>query len=168
MKTKKPKITLLFDLDETVINSKHRIPPNLPCGKFDLQGYFLKNTDENIAKDTLLPLAKLMQDAIVQGYNVAILTSRTMKEADYLFLARNKIYPEFIFSRDRCKTQKHAKETNDGLYKTVWLSKMPKKLTKNHIIMFDDNKLVKSAMRKIGVFCICPIKLNAKLNNTLH
>jgi hypothetical protein len=162
MKTKNPKITLIFDLDETVINSKHRIPPNLPDGRFDLEGYFAKNTDENIAKDTLLPLAGLMRQAIENGYLVAILTSRTMKNADYEFLQNHGISPKFIFSRNIAK-KKHAAMVHDGDYKTKWLSLMPKKLTRNHCIMFDDNKLVKKAMREIGVVCICPIKLNRKL-----
>jgi hypothetical protein len=158
---KNKKITLIFDLDETTINSTHRTP-NFPDGTLDLLSYKKNHTDENVAKDTLLPLAKIMQNAIESGYNVAILTARDMKQCDYAFLARNGIYPKYIYSRDKCKTKKHY-NMKDGEYKTTWFSKMPKTLTKNQVIMFDDSKVVKKAMREIGVVCLCAHKINRKL-----
>ena len=158
---KNSKITLIFDLDETVINSAHRTP-NFPDGTLNLAAYIELHTDENVAKDTLLPLAKVMQKAILQGYKVAILTARDMKDADYKFLAENGINPKYIYSRDKCKTKKHY-FMRDGEYKAKWFSMMPKSLTKNACIMFDDAKPVKTAMRKIGVICLCAHKVNAKL-----
>lgn len=156
------KVTLIFDLDDTVINSAHRTP-NFPDGTLNLQAYRESHTPENVAKDTLLPLAKIMQKAINQGYKVAILTARDMKECDYAFLARHGIYAKHIYSRDKCKTKKHY-NMNDGEYKTTWFSKMPKSLKKNHVIMFDDSKVVKKEMRKIGVVCLCAHKINRKLD----
>ena len=158
---KNSKITLIFDLDETVINSAHRTP-NFPDGTLNLAAYIELHTDENVAKDTLLPLAKVMQDAIKAGYKVAILTARDMMAADYQFLAENGILPKHIYSRDKCKTKKHY-FMKDGEYKAKWFSMMPKSLTNNNCIMFDDAKPVKSAMRKIGVICLCAHKVNAKL-----
>lgn len=156
------KLTLIFDLDETVINSSHRTP-NFPDGTLNLAAYIEKHTPENVAKDTLLPLAKVMQKAIAQGYKVAILTARDMAQCDYDFLAKHGIKSRWIYSRDKCKTKRHYK-MSDGLYKTTWFLKMPKSLTKNHVIMFDDSKVVKNAMRKIGVVCLCAHKINRKLS----
>lgn len=158
---KNKKITLVFDLDETVINSSHRTP-NFPDGTLNLQAYRENHTAENVAKDTLLPLARTMQKAIENGYNVAILTARDMKQCDYAFLARHGIYARFIYSRDKCKTKKHY-NMRDGDYKVTWFKKFPKTLTKNHVIMFDDSKVVKKAMREIGVVCLCAHKINSKL-----
>jgi hypothetical protein len=158
---KNRKITLIFDLDETVINSAHRTP-NFPDGTLNLAAYMELHTAENVAKDTLLPLAKVMQDAIKNGYKVAILTARDMMQADYDFLAANGIKPRHIYSRDKCKTKKHYK-MRDGEYKATWFAKMPKSLTNNHCIMFDDAKPVKTAMRAIGVVCLCAHKVNKKM-----
>ena len=154
-------ITLIFDLDETVINSLHRTP-NFPDGTLNLQAYIKSHTAENVAKDTLLPLAKIMQNAIKQGYTVAILTARDMLPCDYAFLVKYNISPSHIFSRDRCNNDNHYK-MSDGAYKVEWFRKMPKVLTEQHCIMFDDSKVVKAAMRKIGVVTLCAHKANKKL-----
>lgn len=157
-------LTLIFDLDETVINSSHRTP-NFPDGTLNLQKYIENHTPENVAKDTLLPLAKVMQQAILQGYKVAILTARDMLPCDYEFLENNGIKPRHIYSRDKCKTKKHYK-MRDGEYKAFWFSKMPKTLTSKFCIMFDDAKPVKKAMRALGVVCLCAHKINHKLSQT--
>jgi len=155
------KTTLIFDLDETVINSSHRTP-TFSDGTLDLLSYKKHHTPENVAKDTLLPLANVMKKAIEAGYKVAILTARDMAECDYEFLKNHGISPKHIYSRDKCKTKKHYK-MSDGLYKVTWFYAMPKSLTKNHVVMFDDSKVVKNAMRKIGVVCLCAHKINRKL-----
>lgn len=161
--SKMKNITLIFDLDETVIDSAHRTP-NFEDGTLNLQAYIEKHTPENVAKDTLLPLARFMRQAIEQGAKVAILTARDMAQCDYDFLAHHGIKARWIYSRDKCKTKKHYK-MSDGQYKAHWFSKMPKSLTQNkHIIMFDDSKPVKAAMRKLGIICICAHKINRKLS----
>lgn len=158
---KKRNLTLIFDLDETVINSSHRTPNN-EDGTLNLQAYIALHTPENVAKDTLLPLAIVMRKAIEQGYKVAILTARDMAACDYEFLKAKGILPKHVFSRDKCKTKKHYK-MKDGEYKAKWFSLMPKTLTRNNCIMFDDAKPVKTEMRKIGVTVLCAHKINAKL-----
>lgn len=160
MKTNKG-ITLIFDLDETVINSSHRTPNN-PDGTLNLQAYMALHTPANVYKDTLLPLARTMAAAIKQGYKVAILTARDMADCDYDYLDRHGIIPRHIYSRDKCKTKAHYK-MSDGQYKQHWFAHMPKTLTQRHCIMFDDSKPVKAAMRAIGVTCLCAHKVNARL-----
>lgn len=155
------RITLIFDLDETVINSSHRTPNN-PDGTLNLDAYIAMHTPENVSKDTLLPLAMVMQKAIKAGYDVAILTARDMAFCDYQFLVNKGIAPSHIFSRDRCKSKEHY-AMRDGPYKVEWFRQMPKFLTEQHCIMFDDAKPVKQAMRAIGVTTLCAHKVNKKL-----
>ncbi len=154
-------ITLIFDLDETVIDSSHRTP-NHADGTLNLNAYIALHTPENVALDKLLPLARTMQRAIAQGYKVAILTARDMAQCDRDFLKSNGISPRHIYSRDRCKTKKHYK-MRDGEYKAHWFKLMPLSLTQRHCIMFDDSAPVKRAMRDIGVTCLCAHKVNARL-----
>ncbi len=154
------KITLIFDLDETVIDSSHRTP-NFPDGTLNLAAYIEKHTPENVAKDKLLPLASLMQSAIQQGYKVAILTARDMQRCDYEYLETFGIRPRHIYSRDRATRAHYA--LRDGPYKAHWFSLLPQSLTRNHCIMFDDARSVKTAMRAIGVTCLCAHKINARL-----
>lgn len=158
---KNHKTTIIFDLDETVINSSHRTP-NKEDGTLDLAAYRARHTQENVAKDTLLPLARTMQRFIAQGYRVAILTARDMAAFDYAFLLLNGISPKHIYSRDKCKTKKHY-NMSDGAYKVEWFRKMPKSIRNGHCIMFDDAKSVKKAMREIGVTCLCAHKVNKRL-----
>ncbi len=155
-------VTLVFDLDETVINSNHRTP-NKADGTLDLQAYFASHNEKNVNKDTLLPLAATLQRVIKEGYQVAILTARTMKWFDYAFLRRHGIDPAWIFSRDHyyC-TDKHS-ALGDGAYKVEWFRIMPNHLKTRHVIMFDDAKPVKSALRKAGIVCLCAHKVNKKL-----
>lgn len=153
-------ITLVFDLDETVINSSHRTP-NEPDGTLRLAGYIAMHTPENVAKDTLLPLAKVMQGAIKAGYGVAILTARDMHECDYEYLRKHGIHTTHIFSRDRARPEHYA--MRDGEYKVEWLRLMPPGVRSSHIIMFDDAKPVKAALRRAGVVCLCAHKINKKL-----
>jgi hypothetical protein len=154
-------ITILFDLDETVINSSHRTP-NYPDGTLNLDAYIALHTPENVFKDTLLPLARTMQACIKAGYTVGILTARDMHEADYEYLKLNDIAPALIFSRDRCKTKEHY-AMRDGPYKVEWVRCMSDELKRGHIVMFDDAKPVKAALRAIGVTCLCAHKVNKKL-----
>jgi len=158
---KNQKTAIVFDLDETVIDSTHRTP-NFADGTLNLEAYILSHTPENVAKDKLLPLARTMQNVINSGYTVAILTARDMLPCDYEFLAQHGILAKHIYSRDKCKTKKHY-QMRDGEYKVAWLQKIAKKVTSKHVIMFDDSKVVKKAMRQAGIVCICAHKVNKRL-----
>ncbi len=155
------KTAFIFDLDETVIDSSHRTPNNAD-GTLNLPKYIESHTPENVAKDTLLPLAKVMQAAIMEGFKVAILTARDMLPCDYEFLEKHGIKAKHIYSRDKCKTKKHYK-MSDGNYKAHWFAKMPKSFKQGNVIMFDDSKPVKTAMRALGIVCLCAHKINRKL-----
>ena len=157
------KRAFIFDLDETVIDSRHRTPNN-PDGTLNLAAYMEKHTPENVARDTLLPLSRVMLDLIAKGEKVIILTARDMKACDYDFLEKHGLKTRFIYSRDKVKTKKHYR-AGDGEYKTRWLSHIRglKTFADSSLMMFDDAKPVKAAMRKAGVACLCAHKVNARL-----
>jgi hypothetical protein len=153
----------IFDLDETVINSKHRTPNN-PDGTLNLAAYIERHTPENVALDTLLPLADVMRDLIARGEKVWILTARDMKKCDYDFLRDHGLTAAKIMSRDQCRGVKHYK-SGDGEYKRKWLAPLRnlKQFVKAHFIMFDDAAPVLRTMRQMGITCINAHKANARL-----
>jgi phosphoglycolate phosphatase-like HAD superfamily hydrolase len=96
----------VFDLDGTLIDSRHRTPNN-PDGTLNLRGYFESKSRENIFKDTLLPLANLARKMYDSGHYIVLCTARDMNNDDYDFLNHHGIKSHAIRSRDqlRCKTQ---------------------------------------------------------------
>ena len=153
----------IFDLDETVIDSRHRTPNN-PDGTLNLAAYIERHTPENVARDTLLPLANVMRDLIARGEKVWILTARDMMQCDYDFLAQHGLTAAKIMSRDQCRSAKHYK-SGDGEYKRKWLAPLRnlKQFAKAHFIMFDDAKPVLSTMRKMGITCLNAHTVNRNL-----
>ena len=153
---------IIFDLDETVIDSRHRTP-NHPDGTLNLAAYIENHTPENVAKDTLLPLAKVFHDRRAKGDYIIILTARDMKDCDYKFLADNGLEYDKIMSRDTVKTKNHY-NMRDGDYKRHWIASYLnlKQFKDKHVIMFDDAKPVKSELRKLFPV-ICAHKANRKI-----
>lgn len=153
----------IFDLDETVIDSRHRTPNN-PDGTLNLAAYIERHTPENVARDTLLPLANVMRDLIARGEHVWILTARDMANCDYAFLSQHGLTAVKIMSRDRCRSAKHYK-SGDGEYKRKWLAPLRnlRQFVKAHFIMFDDAAPVLRTMRQMGITCINAHKANARL-----
>lgn len=89
---------LIFDLDQTLVCSKHRTPNN-PDGTVNLDSYFNKRTRENIFKDTLLPLAHYMHEVMENGYITAICTARDMNQDDFDYLNEYNLIPNYIMQR---------------------------------------------------------------------
>ena len=77
----------IFDLDGTVIDSSHRQGDTL-------DDWRRMNTSDNIAKDSTLPLFDQMRDAINDGQDVIICTSRVMGDDDFQWLADHGISGE--------------------------------------------------------------------------
>lgn len=155
------KKVIIFDLDETVINSKHRTPNNAD-GTLNLAAYIENHTAENVAKDTLLPIAKLMQYAHATGAYVIVLTARDMKQCDYDYLARHGLKYHKIMSRDQA-SESHYK-MKDGDYKKKWIIPFLnlKQFKNARVVMFDDAGPVKSTLRKYFPV-LCAHKINRKL-----
>jgi hypothetical protein len=153
---------IIFDLDETCINSSHRTP-NFPDGTLNLEAYIKNHTPKNVAKDKLLPIAKLMRDRHAMGDYIIILTARDMQSCDYQFLQRNNLPYHKIMSRDQCKSEKHYK-MKDGDYKMTWIKPFLKlkQFKGKQVIMFDDAKPVKYALRSLFPV-LCAHKINARI-----
>ena len=152
----------IFDLDETVIDSAHRTPNN-PDGTLNLPAYMERHTPENVARDTLLPLARVMQRLKWAGAEIWILTARDMLPCDYEFLQRHNITATKIMSRDRAKPKHYA--CKDGDYKRRWIQPLLnlRQFAKAHFIVFDDAAPVLSVMRKLGLTALNARKINERL-----
>jgi len=166
MKTRKHKnpirFVAIFDLDETVIDSRHRTPNNAD-GTLNLDAYRANHNAENVAKDTLLPLAKVMQTAQDSGAYVIVLTARDMRQFDYDFLKMHGLAYDKIMSRDTVRSESHYNES-DGVYKEKWIRPFLnlKQFASKPVVMFEDAAPVKSALRKYFPV-LCAKKLNRKL-----
>ena len=68
----------IFDLDDTTIDSHHRQGETLA-------DWIANNTPENVAKDSLLPLAHSWRTIDQSQHTVVIMTSRVIGDADLAF-----------------------------------------------------------------------------------
>jgi FMN phosphatase YigB (HAD superfamily) len=150
---------IIFDLDGTVIDSRHRTP-NKPDGTLDLQGYFNLRNRDSIMQDTLLPLAKAMR-ALAKDNYIIIATARSIDEADYEFLKRNNLPYNKFFSRDWGSMEKDASLKLRQIKKLLNLRQFRGK----PCYMFDDASPVIREMRKAGIRCLNSHKVNRKLEN---
>lgn len=150
---------IIFDLDETVINSSHRTPNN-PDGSLNLGQYLKMQTPENIAKDMLLPIARIMRQRFIAGDFIVIITARRMSLADYDFLEKRGLPYHLILSRNDISLEHY--KLNDGKYKLRHILPFLDLAQYDNIVMFDDAKLVKSELRNYFPV-LCAHKINRKL-----
>jgi hydroxymethylpyrimidine pyrophosphatase-like HAD family hydrolase len=152
---------VVFDLDETLVNSKHRTPNN-PDGTLNLQEYFKLKTRENTLADTLLPLATVFKRLCRKENYVVICTARQMQDMDYEFLKLHNLHYHAMMCRPADGSENHVK---DGVLKARKLNRLRnlKQFKNLPVIMFDDAKPVLSAIRKAGIVCLNAIKINYKL-----
>ena len=157
---------IIFDLDETLIDSKHRNLRNSD-GTVDLDHYRKFATKENIFKDTLLPLAQEAKRLYAEGKHYIIFcTARHMYDADYAYLKHHGLKANTILSRDRASPKHYV--MGDAMYKATWLRpfRTLRQFAGKHMIMFDDERKVISAMRSnLGITCFNAISVNKRLAN---
>jgi len=149
----------IFDLDHTVIDSSHRQLTKAD-GSLDLTHWRENCTHEKIMADTLLPLARTMQDAINNGQNVIICTARVLGRSDIIFLAKHGLLASVILSRPEGDTTPDA-ELKTRLLKqhcqTVGITWA--RFTRS-AYMFDDNVNVLAEMKSHGIQALNAIKIN--------
>ena len=149
----------IFDLDHTVIDSSHRQLTKAD-GSLDLTHWRENCTHEKIMGDTLLPLARTMQDAINNGQNVIICTARVLGRSDIIFLAKHGLLASVILSRPEGDTTPDA-ELKTRLLKqhcqTVGITWA--RFTRS-AYMFDDNVNVLAEMKSHGIQALNAIKIN--------
>lgn len=149
---------IVFDLDETCIDSRHRTPRN-PDGTVNLEHYMANHTTANVFKDTLLPLARVAM-RVFHSHYVIFCTARDMKECDYEFLRIHNLKAHQILSRDKASPEHYR--MRDADYKAKWLS--PIRNLSRPVIMFDDEPKVIARMRSLGIVCYNAHSINAKLS----
>jgi len=148
----------IFDLDGTVIDSSQRQGDTL-------DDWRRMNTPANVAKDSRLPLFDQMRDAINDGQDVIICTSRVMDDPDFQWLADNGIDNVTILCRDSNDNR------NCGFFKLSLLNDYAKSLglawgrfTRN-CLMFDDSPDVQNTLRSVGLRVIDPVNYNQNIGN---
>ena len=145
----------IFDLDDTTINSRHRQGETLA-------DWIALNTPENVAKDSLLPLADSWKTIDQSRDDVVIMTSRVIADADLAFLAGAGLRYRFIYSRPMgsmipCGQLKAAMVRQCARDLGWSLARLTKQA-----YMFDDSGEVREALTAMGVRCYNPISYNAR------
>lgn len=154
------KRVVIFDLDETVVDSAHRTPNN-PDGTLNLPLYLTLKTRENTLRDGLLPLAKFWKSLDLSDTYVVVCTARTWADFDQEFLDSHGLKAHKIIARftDAQKQMRDPELKRRGLSKLFALRQfrdIPK-------YMFDDAKPVIAEMRRMGLVCLNSHKVNRKL-----
>ena len=151
---------VIFDLDQTVIDSSHRSPNNSD-GTINLEKYFKSRTRTNIFRDKLLPLSRIFKQLKNDGYYIIVATSRNIDHDDVDFLKSKGLNPDMILSRKRIienavpDADLKARKLN-SLFNLKQFKNVPK-------FMFDDAPSIISKMRKLGIVTLNAIKINEKL-----
>lgn len=151
---------VIFDLDETVVDSAHRTPNN-PDGTLNLPLYLEMKTRENTLRDGLLPLADFWRSLDLSETYVIVCTARTWADFDQEFLDMHGLRAHKIIARF---TEAHQKMRDPEL-KRRGLSQLFSLKQFRHLpkFMFDDAKPVISAMRRMGITCLNSHKVNRRL-----
>lgn len=151
----------VFDLDETIIDSRHRTP-NRPDGTLDLQRYFEMKNRKSIFEDTLLPLADYFKRLDRSKNYVVICTARAMNQDDYDYLREKGLDAHNIMCRPLDGSENHIRDADLKARKIRRL----RNLRQFHglpVVMFDDASPVIRRMREIGVTCLNAVKVNQRL-----
>jgi phosphoglycolate phosphatase-like HAD superfamily hydrolase len=154
------KRVVIFDLDETVVDSAHRTPNN-PDGTLNLSLYLELKNRENTMRDTLLPLARFWQSLDLSETYVIVCTARTWSDFDQEFLdmhglRAHKIIARFTEAQKQMRDPELKRRGLSSLFNLRQFRNIPK-------IMFDDAKPVIAEMRRMGLTCLNSHKINARL-----
>lgn len=152
---------VIFDLDETVVDSSHRTP-NHPDGTLNLPLYLELKNRENTMKDGLHPMADLWRSLDLTKTYVVVCTARTWADFDQEFLDTHGLVAHKILHR--CASGKEN-FSPDAQLKVKWLNRVLnlRQFKDLPTVMFDDATKVLSAIRNRGIPCLNAIKVNARL-----
>lgn len=155
------KITFIFDLDHTVIDSSHR-QLTKPDGSLCLDSWRESCTREKIFRDTLLPLADIMRRYYNEGHEIVVCTARVCTQHDLDFLADNDLRYHHFLSRDSDDMRPDAEYKLGKL--NLWAMEVGKPIDwRTRAMMFDDNVSVIRAMLANRLYCFDAIKYNQRL-----
>lgn len=140
----------VFDLDGTVIDSRHRYQA-LPCGNIDLPHWLANCTREQTFKDSLLPRANTMRRVFNEGHHTIVCTSRTVSAIWADFLDSHGLYADAILARpegcnDSCPDLKEYMLDE-------YFSGIGTCLDAERVVMYEDHPGVIARLAKRGVLC---------------
>lgn len=145
--------TFIFDLDGTTVNSDHRLGETLADWR-------RMNTPANIMRDTPLPLAEQMRQAIRDGLDVVILTSRVMGHADRVWLHAHGMVAPVIMSRHISDNRPAGEYKLARLHELAIDRRVSFRDLAASVVMWDDDSDVQTTLEKAGVRVIDPIQFN--------
>ena len=130
----------IFDLDQTVIDSSHRTDHAHVNGKFALDIYLKEcNQPEQIARDSLLPLAAYMQALAAKGEQFAIITARFLNAHDLAFIINNKLVNTNSIILGRDSVDSRIRALPDSSYKVHQLNRLKAQFSDStRYVMFED------------------------------
>ena len=152
---------VIFDLDETIVNSAHRTP-NHPDGTLNLPVYLKMKTRENTMKDTLHPMADVWRSLDLSKTYVIVCTARTWLDFDQEFLDIHGLKAHKILHRAANGSENHSP---DAQLKNKWLNRVLnlRQFKNLPTVMFDDAKKVITSIRQKGIPCLNAVKINQQL-----
>ena len=147
--------TFIFDLDGTTVDSSHRLGETLADWR-------RMNTPANIMQDEPLPLAEQMRQAIRDGLDVVILTSRVMGINDKNWLHFHGLMAPLVLSRHPSDTRpageyKLAKMAELAIRKRISIADL-----KASAVLWDDDDDVQKTLRGAGFRVIDPVNYNQR------
>ena len=146
--------TFIFDLDGTTVNSAHRQGETL-------DEWRAMNTPANIMRDSMLPLAEQMRQAILDGLDVVICTSRVMSHVDRVWLNIRGLIAPTIISRD-IDDDRHAGEYKLARLQELALARgMAWDAFASTCVLWDDDLDVQETLKNAGVRVIDPVQYNS-------
>lgn len=155
------KVTFIFDLDHTVIDSSHRQLTRAD-GSLDLDHWRENCTPEKIFSDTLLPLADVMRRYYDEGHEIVVCTARVCTDADISFLAHHGLRYHHFLSRAPDDMRGDADYKSEKLAEWAAANNKPDNWRRD-AVMFDDNVSVIRRMFAERLFCFDAIKYNRRL-----
>jgi hypothetical protein len=157
----------IWDLDGTVINSSHRYS-TLPNGDIDLPKWRADNTKENIERDSLLPLARLMRSNWNQGSDIVIIcTARVLGVHDHCFLADHGLKANYILSRAFGDNRGDAEMKRAKLFALFASLNVPFARWSKASTFYDDNLGVLSMAKALGIRTRNATTLNEEMRSIL-
>ena len=146
--------TFIFDLDGTTVDSSHRL------GDGSLADWRRNNTPANIQKDSPLPLAEQLKQAITDGLDCVILTSRVLGTADRVWLAHHGLEAPVIMSRHVCDDRPAGEYKLARLHELAVNRRMAWADLRDSVVVWDDDADVKVTLRGAGVRVVDPVQYN--------
>ena len=147
--------TFIFDLDGTTVDSSHRLGETLADWR-------RMNTPANIMQDKPLPLAEQLRQAIRDGLDCVILTSRVMGINDKNWLHFHGLMAPLVLSRHPSDTRpageyKLAKMAELAIRKRISMADL-----KASAVLWDDDADVQQTLRGAGFRVVDPVNYNER------